>query len=144
MWQKLNIAIFSDTINMMNFKLCMVVVLIDLYPFIPLSVTLIEFQGHSSVSFSLKIYVMIRLSGNFVWLLITLNRSWLHHNFLFSHMFKGDYRHISWFEKNFDVANFLNTVKARSFKLCMIITLLGFYIFIGGFDFVSRSQVCQK
>ena len=34
---------------MINVKLCMMVVLIELYPLIPLSVTLIAFQGHSSV-----------------------------------------------------------------------------------------------
>ena len=44
-----NFVIFSDTINMINVKLCMMVVLIELYPFIPLSVTLIVFQGHSNV-----------------------------------------------------------------------------------------------
>ena len=48
--KKFNIAIFSDTIDMINVKLCMMVVLIDhLYPFIPLSVTLIVFQGHCIV-----------------------------------------------------------------------------------------------
>ena len=44
-----NIAIFSDTINMINVRHCMMVSLIELYPFIPLLVTLIVFQGHSSV-----------------------------------------------------------------------------------------------
>ena len=44
-----NVAIFSDTINIINVKLCMMIVLIELYPFIILSVTLIVFQGHGSV-----------------------------------------------------------------------------------------------
>ena len=44
-----NVAIFLDSMNMMNVKFCMMVVLIEHYPFIPLSVTLIAFQGHSSV-----------------------------------------------------------------------------------------------
>ena len=40
----------------MSVKLCMTIVLIELYPFIPLSGTLIIFQGHSSVTqFQLKI-----------------------------------------------------------------------------------------
>ena len=43
-----NVAIFSVTIHMINVKLCMMVVLMELYPFIPLSVTLIVLQGHSS------------------------------------------------------------------------------------------------
>ena len=44
-----NIVIFLDAINMINVKLCMMVVLIEFFPFIPLSVTLNVFQGHSSV-----------------------------------------------------------------------------------------------
>ena len=44
-----NLAIFSDAIHVINVKLCMMVILIEFYPFIPLSVTLIVFQGHSSV-----------------------------------------------------------------------------------------------
>ena len=41
--------IFSDDMNMINVTVCMMVILIELYPFIPLSVTLIVFQGHSTV-----------------------------------------------------------------------------------------------
>ena len=44
-----NIGIYSDTMNMINIKLCKMVVLTELYPLIPLSVTLIVFQGHSGV-----------------------------------------------------------------------------------------------
>ena len=43
------LMIFSDTVNMINVRLYMMVVLLDLYPFIPLSVTLVMFHGHSSV-----------------------------------------------------------------------------------------------
>ena len=43
-----NIAIFLDAINIMNVKLYMMVVLIELYPLKQLSVTLVLFQGHSS------------------------------------------------------------------------------------------------
>ena len=46
---KTNIGIYSDTINAINFKLCMVILLIEIYLFIPLSVTLTVFQSHSSV-----------------------------------------------------------------------------------------------
>ena len=41
----------------------MMVLLIELYLFIPLSVTLTIFQGHSSVK---QLYVLIQLSWNFV------------------------------------------------------------------------------
>ena len=42
-----NIGIYSDIINLINIKLCMMLLLIEFYLFIPLSVTLIRFQGHS-------------------------------------------------------------------------------------------------
>ena len=48
------------------------------------------------------------------------------------HICKGDNSYISSFEKSFNVIIFSNTVKAKSFKLCMIITLLGVYIYIVG------------
>ena len=44
-----NVAIFSDAINVVNIKLFMMVMLIEVCLFIPLSVTLTMFQGHSSV-----------------------------------------------------------------------------------------------
>ena len=51
-----NFLIFSDTINIINVKLCMMVLHIELNLFMPLSVTLIIFQAHSSVKqFQLKI-----------------------------------------------------------------------------------------
>ena len=69
------IAIFWNTI-----KFCMMVALIELYPFIPLSETLITFQGHSSIKqFIWKCYVLTRLRWNFVGLLSTSSRSWIYH-----------------------------------------------------------------
>ena len=54
--KNLNIASFSEAINMVNVKLSMMVVLTELYPFISLSVTLIVFLCHSTFEqFSLKI-----------------------------------------------------------------------------------------
>ena len=43
------IGIYSDTMTVVNIKLCMMVLLIKLYLFIPLSMTLTIFQGHSNV-----------------------------------------------------------------------------------------------
>ena len=58
-----NVAIFLGIINVMYIKLCMMALLIELYPFMPLSVTLIVFQGHSSVKeFQPKFYVLVRLN----------------------------------------------------------------------------------
>ena len=45
-----NTGIFSDTITVINVKLCTMALVIDLYAIIPLSVTLTIFQGHSSVN----------------------------------------------------------------------------------------------
>ena len=51
-----NIAVFSDTIIVINVQVCMMVLLTELYLFIPLSVTLTVFQGRTNVEqFSLKI-----------------------------------------------------------------------------------------
>ena len=47
--ENINIEIYSGTINVINLKLCMMVLFIELYLFIPLSVTLTIFQGHSNV-----------------------------------------------------------------------------------------------
>ena len=44
-----NVAIFSKTINVINVKLCMMVLFIELYLLIQLSVTLSVFQGHSKL-----------------------------------------------------------------------------------------------
>ena len=43
-----NVAIFSDTVNVINVKLCMLVELIELYQLIAFAVTLIVFQSHLS------------------------------------------------------------------------------------------------
>ena len=42
-----NIRIYSDTINVINIKLCKMVLLIELYLFIPISVTLTIFFVHT-------------------------------------------------------------------------------------------------
>ena len=47
--ENFNIEIFSDTINVINVKLCMMVLHVELYLLITLSVTLTSLQGHSSV-----------------------------------------------------------------------------------------------
>ena len=44
-----SIGIYSNTVNVINVKLCMMALLIELYLLIPLSVTLIVFQGHSDI-----------------------------------------------------------------------------------------------
>ena len=48
--ENFNIGIFSDTINVIKVKVCMIVLYIELYLFVILSVTLALLQGHSSVN----------------------------------------------------------------------------------------------
>ena len=47
--ENFNFGIYSDIIIVVNVNLCMMVLLIEVYLFIPLSVTLTIFQGHSNV-----------------------------------------------------------------------------------------------
>ena len=49
LFENVNIGIYSDTINVINVKLCTMVLLTELYLFIPLSVTLTVFQGRTNV-----------------------------------------------------------------------------------------------
>ena len=71
-----NIGICSDTIHVINLKLCMVVLFIEFNLFTALSVTLTMFQGHSNVKQFLlrKFCVLIQLSLNFVVLLRNSSR----------------------------------------------------------------------
>ena len=65
-----NVTIFSDTINVINVKLCVIVLHMGLYLFIPLSVTLSIFQGHSNdKQFRLKFLRSYLIKGNFAGLL---------------------------------------------------------------------------
>ena len=59
--ENVNTGIFSDTVNVINAKLYMLLLLIELCLFIPLSVTLTIFQGHSNIEqIELKFYIHIR------------------------------------------------------------------------------------
>ena len=91
--KNLNVAIFSDTSKwkMSNFA-CWQYLLSFTYSY--------HFQWpwqyfkatKASNSFNWKLYVLIRLSWNFVRLFITSSRSCIYHFFWFSHLFKGDNR----------------------------------------------------
>ena len=47
--ENVNIGIYSDTINVINVKLCVWIQLTELYLFMPPSMTLTIFQGHSNL-----------------------------------------------------------------------------------------------
>ena len=59
--ENFNVGIYSDTIKVINVNLCMMVLLIELYLFIPLSVTLTIFQGHSNVKVLTDFVVVVVL-----------------------------------------------------------------------------------
>ena len=103
--------------------------LIELYPFIPLSVTLI-FQGHSSVqkfqlTFLWFYLIKFKLYGTVKYVKKIMDVPPL--SFFLSKYFKGGNW---WFPhwENFRLGLFSDTIKVRSFKLCMIITFLRVFI----------------
>ena len=79
-----------------------------------------------SNSFHWKFYVLIPLSWNFVWLLITSSWSWIYYYFFYfctcSREIIGTY-FLVW-KTN---VGLFRLIKARSFKLWMIMTLLGLH-----------------
>ena len=57
------------------------------------------------------------------------SRSWIFHYFWFSHIFKGDNCHIYLLVyKTSNFGFFWDIIEVRSFKLCMVMTLLGIYV----------------
>ena len=133
--KNLNVVILSDTINMVNVKLFMVVVLIVLYPCSYFKVTAV------SRSFNRTFYVLIQLSLNFVRLLITKNKSWVYHclikkkiNLLIFFIVtqvqgRSSAHFLVWKKK---VGFFSDNIMTSFFKLWIIMTLLWVYIAILG------------
>ena len=64
-----NIGIFSDSINVVNVKLCMMVQLIELYLFIPLSVTLTIYFMVTDVSEILTAIVLFKFLSTVLYML---------------------------------------------------------------------------
>ena len=142
-----HVEIFPNTINRINVKLLNIVVtLTELYPFVPLLVTVIVFHGHSGVKhFWLKISYFYQVK------LKLLYDYWLH---------QVDYEHTTTFDfrtcsrKIIDILPrfqkkkksfisfgfFSDTIEARAFKLCMTITLLGVYNVILSLMTLTLSQ----
>ena len=95
-------------------------------------VTLIAFQGHCSVKqFQLNIWwsysIKLKLCTSVEYVKWIMNTQL----FLFLHMLKEDNWHdIFSFEKKKIVGFLSDSITARSFKLCMVITVLGVYIVI--------------
>ena len=73
------------------------------------------------------IHVRIRLSWDFIGLSTTSSRSGIYHLFWWSCLFKGENWCSSSLFRNrtFNIGFFSDSLKARSLKLCIVITLLG-------------------
>ena len=124
-------AIFSDAINVINVKLYVSILLIELYLFIPLSATFTIFQGHSSVKqFELKMScsypIILKLKRSVKYVQMTMNRS----SFWRSLIFKGgnwQNFHIWRRKRKKSVRFFSDLFKPRSLRFCMIIALQRVY-----------------
>ena len=81
-------------------------------------------------SFNWRFYVLIRLSWNFVRLLIASSRSWVYHCYPLPSPAHVQGRYVTYLLVLicFYMGFFSDTITRRSFKLCIIITLLGVYI----------------
>ena len=78
--------------------------------------------------------------------IVMSSRSWICHNFSYLHTCLWEIIYtLCRLKKTLQITFSLDTVKARSFKFFMIITLLGIYIFIVDLiTFFAWSEVCQK
>ena len=109
-------AIFLDGTNIINVKLCMMVLVIKVYLFTPLFFNDIRYiWGQSSViKIYWKLYVIVRLSWMFEWLLTVSTRIFICRCLWLSYPFKGNNWHVSWFDKNFNIAAFSWTLFERN------------------------------
>ena len=110
------ILIFSDTVNVINVKLCMMVLLIELYLFIPLSVTLTIFQGHRYVSLHWKDHWKYDLCNYGVY-----SRE------IIKMLLVGQ---VSGLVKTFNIWYFLRHLNVLIVKFCMIVLHIELYLFI--------------
>ena len=143
--------IFLDTINVMkiNVKLCMMVLChVELYLFIPLSVTLITFQDYSSTKeLELRILCSCLIKLKLCRFVIISTISWIHYFFvLLLHTVKGDNWHFLIEGNNCNVGLFLDKVKVRSLNFAQPYHYLGLPVHtrFDDCDLVSMSQMCQK
>ena len=109
-----HVAIFSDTITVINVKLCMMALHTELYlsyqfqsPWLCFKVTAV------SNNFNWKFYDVTWVSWNFIGLLSGSSISWMYRHFWGVNIFKEDNWHIPSFEENF-VEFFFHTIKAKS------------------------------
>ena len=121
-------GVFTDTINAINVKLCMLVLLTELYLFIPLSVTLTIFQGqHCSYPVKLKLCKIVKLVK------VDNESTTIFH-------FCTCWREISSY-KNLNIGFLVDTIWGR---FSNFVWGLAIHVRFDDFDPISRSQICQN
>ena len=145
LWHKnFNIVIFSDTINVINVKFCMMVLHTDLYLFILLSVTLTIFQGHIKVKqFQLTISCghknPIKLNLCRIVKYVIVDHAYIYYFFFQIHSYTGKGMNLIPHLKKTNNNNnkmsafSIDIIKGRPLKLGMVITFLWVHQFIPGF-----------
>ena len=89
--ERVKTASFWDTINVINVKLCIMVLLTEPNLFIPLSGIWLYLNVTAvSNSFKRELCFVILRSWNCVWLLITLTISWIYQYFFYFCMYSGE------------------------------------------------------
>ena len=128
----IDVANSSDTIHVIYIKLCEMVLHIKLRLFIPLSIPLTIFQGHSSVNqlqLKIKFDVMKQLSWNFAWLCIKSTTLWICYYLWPSSFFKGyDWNVFCFWGKK--ESFFSKSPNARTFLHCMVDPCFGVFRFL--------------
>ena len=115
-------AIFFDTMHIINVKLCMMVLVIKVYLFIQFF--FFNFFFFNDIGYILRSrqchkvfsenYFIVRLSWTFEWLLTMSTRIFVCRCLWLSYPFKGNNWHVSWFDKNFNIAAFSWTLFERN------------------------------
>ena len=144
-----NVAVFLNTLKY-DVTLCIIVVLIELYPFTPFSVTVIIFQGHSRVRQVLInfvcLFVFIWLSWNFVRLLTKLKLCIIVWLCQVNHEYTTVYCFCTFLKDIIDIFLIWKKKSHKIFKTLHDYLAWGLHCpcRFDDLDFVSRLQVCQK
>ena len=131
-WRNFNVGFSLDTIEARFFKLCMIIVLPEVYIVILGLMSLTLFQGHRFVTnvnckFLFCLCLILVLCGlNIVLLLHTLKRPYTIWFVWLWCVFKGDNYHVlvcqmSGLVKNFNNRIFWDTINVINVKLCMMV-----------------------
>ena len=124
-----------------NDKLCMMIVLTELYWFISdLGCILRSQQCHSVVTETFCSYPITLKVCRIV--IITTSRSWIYHYFWFPHMFNGENWRISWFERTSTVP-FSCTLLQRALSSIVWLPCWGIYIFTVGSMTIKVNGVSE-